>query len=261
MNLKGEVIGINNAIEARAQGIGFAIPISLVKSVLTQLKTKGTVARGFIGVLVEPLTPEIASKLGVSKDLHAPFVSQVNPGGPAEKAGLETYDVILEFNGKPIHNGEDLVSVVTAAPVGSKIPVKVSRNGKEKTVEITVAQRPGVEELTKGEHAKPKKEKKKAKPSVDTGMELETLTPDIAKEIGLPDNAKGVVVSSVAYGSAADKAGLTRGDVIVEVDRKPIKDADGFYSVVKEKKSYLLRVRRTDTQGHDVYNVVILDLK
>jgi serine protease Do len=262
MNLKGEVIGINNAIEARAQGIGFAIPISLVKSVLTQLKTKGVVARGFIGVLVEPLTPEIATKLGVSKDLHAPFVSQVNPGGPAEKSGLENYDVILEFNGKQIRNGEDLVAAVTAASVGSKVPMKISRNGKEQTLEIKIAQRPGAEDLARGESQKPNKKKgPKTKPSVDTGMELDTLTSDLAKEIGLPDNAKGVVVSNVAYGSAADKAGLTRGDVIVEVDRKAVKSVDDFYSVVKEKKSYLLRVRRTDTQGHDLYNVVILDLK
>lgn len=262
MNLKGEVIGINNAIEARAQGIGFAIPISLVKSVLTQLKTKGVVARGFIGVLVEPLTPEIAAKLGVSKDLHAPFVSQVNPGGPADKAGLENYDVILDFNGKAIRNGEDLVVAVTAAPVGSTVPVKISRNGKEQTVQIKVAQRPGVEELAQGEVPKPKKKKgQKVKPSVDTGMELDTLSSDIAKELGLPENAKGVVVTNVAYDSAADKAGLVKGDVIVEVDRKAVKSVDNFYSVVKEKKSYLLRVRRTDTQGRDIYNVVILDLK
>jgi serine protease Do len=261
MNLKGEVIGINNAIEARAQGIGFAIPISLVKSVLSQLKTKGVVARGFIGVLVEPLTPEIASKLAVSKDLRAPFVSQVNPGGPAAKAGLETYDVILEFNGKPIRNGEDLVVAVTAASVGSSVPMKVSRNGKEQTLNIKVAQRPGAEELAQGERPKPHKKEKKAKPSVDTGMELETLTPEIAKELGYPNNSHGVVVDNVAYGSAADKAGLMRGDVIVEADRKNVKSVEDFYSIVKEKKSYLLRVRRSDTQGHELYNVVILDLK
>jgi serine protease Do len=262
MNLKGEVIGINNAIEARAQGIGFAIPISLVKSVLTQLKTKGVVARGFIGVLVEPLTPEIAAKLGVSKDLRAPFVSQVNPGSPAEKAGLENYDVILDFNGKQIRNGEDLVAAVTASTVGATVPVKVSRNGKEQTLQIKIAQRPGAEELARGEPGKPKKKKdQKAKPSVDTGMELETVTSDIAKELGIPDNLKGVVVSNVAYGSAADKAGLVRGDIIVEVDRKPVKNVDDFYSVVKEKKSYLVRVRRNDTQGRELYNVVILDLK
>jgi serine protease Do len=262
VNLKGEVIGINNAIEARAQGIGFAIPISLVKSVLTQLKTKGKVSRGFIGVLVEPLTPEIASKLGVAKDVHAPFVSQVNPGGPAEKAGLENYDVILEFNGKPIHNSEDLVSAVTSTAVGSQAPVKVIRNGKEMALTLKVAQRPAADELARGEAPKPsKKKKKKVKPSVDTGMDLDTVSPDIANDLGLSEKIKGVVVSNVAYGSAADKAGLSRGDVIVEVDRKPVKNVEAFNAIVKAKKSYLLRVLRSDSQGQEVYNVVILDLK
>jgi serine protease Do len=102
VNLKGEVIGINNAIDQRAQGIGFAIPINVVKKILPQLKTKGTVARGYIGVLVNELTPDIAPKLGVAKDLHAPFVTHVYPGDPADKAGLKPYDIITSFGGKTV---------------------------------------------------------------------------------------------------------------------------------------------------------------
>lgn len=258
VNLKGEVIGINNAIEARAQGIGFAIPINYVKKVLPQLKTKGTVARGYIGVLVNDLSPDVASKIGVKADLRAPFVTHVYPGEPAEKAGLKPYDVILEFNGKRIETPSDLIAAVTNVKVGDSVPMKVDRGGKEQILTIKVGQRPGVQQLVEKERPK-KNEKKKTR--IETGMTLETLTPDIARELGMTDNSKGVVVTNIAYGGAADRAGLMRGDVILEVDRKSIKDADDFYSIVKEKKSYLLRVRRPDPQGRDAFTVVILDLK
>ena len=132
VNLKGEVIGINNAIDQRAVGIGFAIPINLVKKVLPQLRSKGTVSRGYIGVLVNEMSPEIAAKLGVPKDSNSPFVTHVYQDAPADKAGLKDYDVILEFNGKPIHSGSELIMAVTSIEVGDSVPVKISRNGSEK---------------------------------------------------------------------------------------------------------------------------------
>jgi serine protease Do len=260
INLKGEVIGINNAIDQRAQGIGFAIPINLVKKVLPQLRTKGTVARGYIGVLVSEMTPELAAKLGVNKDLRAPFVTNVYPDAPAEKAGLKAYDVILEFNGTAIHSSSELIMAVTAVEVGQSVPIKISRGGSEKTLTLVVTQRPGTQELAGKEKGKNKKKSKKAPTGPDTGMELEDLTADLAKELGMT-KPTGVLVRSTAYGGPADKAGLIRGDVILEVDRKPLKDVDQFYSIVKEKKSYLLRVRRADPQGQEVFSVVILDLK
>ena len=260
VNLKGEVIGINNAIEARAQGIGFAIPISIVKKVLPQLRTKGMVARGYIGVLVNELTPEVASKIGAPANAHGPFVINVNPGEPADKAGIKNYDIITEFGGKTIHSGNDLISAVTAADVGKSVPIKVIRNGSEKTLSIKIGQRPGAQEVA--QRGWKKNDKQKPAQKVETGMDLDNVTPDVGKELGMPDLTKGVVVSNVNYGGPADKAGLTRGDVILEVDRKAVTDLESFFKLVKEKKSYLLRVRRADPQsGQSVYSVVVLNLK
>jgi serine protease Do len=261
LNLKGEVVGINNAIDARAQGIGFAIPINLVKKVLPQLKSKGSVARGYIGVLVNELTPELAAKIGVKKDLKAPFVTHVYPGEPADKAGLKPYDVILEFAGKPIRSSAELINQVTAVNVNDTVPIKVLRSGQEKQLSIKVAQRPTGQQLaTKGREPKRKNGKKRpAHP--DVGMELEDITPEIAKELGLPEKATGAVITSTAYGGPADQAGLARGDVILEVDRKAVRSADDFFAVVKDKKSYLIRVRQMDPQGRESFAVRILDLK
>ena len=262
VNLKGEVVGINNAIEQRAQGIGFAIPISLVKKVLPQLRTKGIVERGYIGVLVNEMSPELASKFDLPKNTHAPFVVNVFPGEPADKAGLKNYDVILEFNHKPIHSSLDLVTAVTAVPVGSAAPLKVSRAGKELQLSIAVAQRKSREQM---EDETPKKgsEKKKNKkaPKTDLGMSLEDITPQTARELGMKEKT-GVLVSSVSNGGPADRAGIIRGDVILEVDRKAVKDVDSLFAIAKEKKSYLLRVRRMEPQqGGEIFSVVILDLK
>jgi serine protease Do len=256
-NLSGEVVGINNAIDQRAQGIGFAIPINLVKKVLPQLRTKGTVSRGYIGVLINELTPEIAEKFGVSRELKAPFVTHVYPGEPADKAGVKPYDVITEFNGKTVHSSAELIADVTAIPVGQSAPIKVLRGGKEKTLSIQISQRPGAKEAARTL----KKGKGKRQSRVDVGMTLEDITSEIARDLGLPDKTAGVAVSTTTFGGPADRAGIIRGDVILEVDRKPVKGVDQFFSLVKEKKSYLLRVRRTDSSGRDVFAVIVLDLK
>jgi serine protease Do len=123
LNLRGEVVGINNAIDARAQGIGFAIPINYVKKVLAQLETRGSVERGYIGAMVGPLNAEIAEKVGAPKDLRAPFITQINPGTTAEKAGLQPYDVVTEVDGTPVHSPSDLIAAVTSVPVGKSVPM------------------------------------------------------------------------------------------------------------------------------------------
>lgn len=258
VNLRGEVIGINNAIDQRAQGIGFAIPINVVKKVLPQLRTKGKVARGYLGVLVNELTPEVAAKIGVEKDVHAPFVTHVYPGEPADQGGLKPYDVILEFAGKPIHSGSDLIAAVTGVPVDETVSLKVQRGSEEKTLKVKIGQRPG-----NGVGSEPElkgKKDKRGKP-VETGMALEPVSPDLARELRLSEKTAGVVVSSITPDGPANRAGLVPGDLILEVDRKPVKDVDTFYSIVKEKKSYLLRIRRADSQGREGFSVVVLDLK
>ncbi|MCM2324685.1 MAG: PDZ domain-containing protein, partial [Oligoflexia bacterium] len=259
VNLKGEVIGINNAIEQRAQGIGFAIPINVVKKVLPQLRTRGTVSRGYIGVIVNELTPEVAAKIGVASDVRSPFVAHVYPGEPADKAGLRPYDVILEFGGKAIHSSSDLIAAVTAIAANDSAPAKILRGKQTLTLNVKVGQRPGAQQLATKET--PSRKGKKPAVRIEAGMTLENITPEVARELELPEKTSGVVVASTAYGGPADQAGLLRGDIILEVDRKPVRNVDDFYALVRQKKSYLLRVRRTDPQGREAFTVVILDLK
>ncbi|MEK6579837.1 MAG: Do family serine endopeptidase [Bdellovibrionota bacterium] len=259
VNLKGEVIGINNAIDQRAQGIGFAIPINFVKKVLPQLRTKGVVARGYIGVLVNELTPEVAAKIGASENIKAPFVTHVYPGEPADKAGLKPYDIILEFNKVAIHSPAELISAVTGVPVGEKAPVKVIRSGKTLELSLKVSERPGSKKIAT--KAKEDEKKKGKSTRVQTGMTLTDITPELSRELGVSEKTKGVVIEAIAYGGPAEKAGLSRGDIIVEVDQKPVHSSDAFYAIVKEKKSYLLRVRRGDSQGQELFSVIVLDLR
>lgn len=263
VNLKGEVIGINNAIDQRAQGIGFAIPINLVKDVLPQLRDKGTVTRGYLGVEPQSLTPELAKELKMPKDLSGVLIRQVFPGDPAEKAGLKNYDVITEINGTPVVDSRKLVEVVTRISVGGTATVKVWRSGKSLTIPVTVGARPGGQAKGKrGDRQGDRHGKKTVKPPpIQMGMTLEDLTPETRKELGMTENSVGVLVSQVSYGSLADKAGLIRGDVILEVAQKPVRDLEEFYSIVKEKKTYLLRVRRADPQGNALFPIVILNLK
>jgi serine protease Do len=259
VNLKGEVIGINNAIDQRAQGIGFAIPINFIKKVLPQLRSKGVVTRGFIGVLVEPLTPEVAKKIGVPSDLQGSFVTHVYPDQPAEKAGIRPYDVILEFNGVEIHQGADLIGAVVNVNVGDTAPVKVFRAGKKIELNVKVVQRPGAHQQLKVPQKGKQLEKRRVR--IETGMTLEDITPEVAKELSISPKSGGVVVTNIAYGGPADLAGLNRGDVILDVDRKPIKNVEDFYSLVNSKQTFLLRVRHPDPQGQERFSVVILDLK
>src|SRR5262249_39012323 len=154
----------------------------------------------------------IAAKLGIKKDVRGPLVTEVYKGEPAANAGIKPYDVILEFNGKAVRSGADLISAVTSVEVGKTVPVKVLTTGNtEKTLNITVGQRPGGPQAKEGPN---KPESPHTKAPVDTGMTLKDLTPDLARDLGLADKAKGVVVMSTAYDGPADRAGVLRGDLI-----------------------------------------------
>ena len=224
INMKGEVVGINTAIIANGQGIGFAIPINTAKEIIPQLEEKGHVTRGWIGVSIQELTPELAKSLGLKEDKGA-LVAQVVPGGPAEKAGIEQGDVIVGFDGKEVSHSKDLPRIVASTPVGKAVAVKVSRNGNVMDRELKVGEmkEKGVE-VSKG----PSSHKA-------LGIAVQNLTPEIAKELGVSKSG-GVVVTRVEPGSPAADAGIQTGDVIREVNRKPVKDVQDFVSRVEKAK-------------------------
>jgi serine protease Do len=239
LNLRGEVIGINTAIFSRTGGnigIGFAIPVNLVKELLPQLRGKGKVTRGYLGVLIQKVTPEIAESLGMDKGTGA-LVANVSKDGPAEKAGVKVGDVIVEFDGKEVKDSGDLPIIVARTPVDKKVRMKVLREKKEVTLTVAVG------ELKEEEVVAAVPEKG------ELGMTVQRLTPQIAESLGL-DKADGVVVTAVEPGSAADEAGIRRGDVIMEIDRKPIRSLDEYkksVAAIRKGKGVLFLVRRGES--------------
>ncbi|MEI9478138.1 MAG: DegQ family serine endoprotease [Deltaproteobacteria bacterium] len=233
VNLKGEVVGINTAIIASGQGIGFAIPINMAKEVVPQLEEKGHVTRGWLGVGIQEVTPALAKSFDL-KEKKGALVSQVYKGSPAEKAGIEQGDVILQFNGKDVADSKDLPRMVASTPVGKGVTVKLLRNGKTLDREVKVGE---MEEKT---------EVAKAPSHKSLGITIQNITPEIAKSLGLKKDT-GVVVTRVEAGSPASEAGLQSGDVILEVNRSPVKDAGDFVQKVekaRDQKNVLLFIQR-----------------
>ncbi len=173
INMKGEVVGINTAIIASGQGIGFAIPINMAKEIAPQLQEKGHVTRGWLGVSIQEVTPELAKSFGL-KEKKGALVAQVVSGSPAEKAGIEQGDVIVEFDGKEVADSKDLPRIVASTPVGKAVTIKLSRNGKVLDRQVKVGE---MEE--KAEVAKAPSSHK------SLGITVQNLTPEIAKELGL----------------------------------------------------------------------------
>ncbi len=224
LNTEGEVIGINTAIFSRSGGnigIGFAIPINMAKDILPQLK-EGKVVRGWLGVMIQEVTPELKEKLGLS-DMQGALVADVTSGGPAEKAGIKRGDVIVGFNGKEIEEMKELPFLVASSPVGSEASVEIVRNGKHMTVTVTLGR------LSDEEEGAP------VETRLELGMGLETLTPEKAGAMGLA-GTEGVVVTQVSPGSPASEAGVRPGDVIIEVDQRPVKNIEEFEAAASEFK-------------------------
>lgn len=240
INLRGEVVGVNTAIFSSRGGnigIGFAIPVNLVKELLPQLKGKGKVTRGWLGVVIQRVTPEIAESLGLDKPGGA-LVANVSKDGPADKAGVKVGDVIVEFDGKEIKESNDLPIVVARTAVDKKVGLKVLREKKEVSLSVTVGELKDEEEVVAS-----------TKEKGDLGLTVQRLTPQIAESLGL-DRVEGVVITSVEPGSAGDEAGMRRGDVIVEVDRKPIRSLGDYRKAVsgaKKGKGILFLVRRGES--------------
>jgi serine protease Do len=232
LNLNGEVIGINTAILASGQGIGFATPSAIAKSVIPQLEAKGKVVRGMIGVQVQNVTPELAKSFGMTEARGA-LVAEVNPDSPGAKAGIHQGDIIIEFNGHPIHEMNELPRMVADTAPGSKATLKVLREGKEKTLNLTIV------ELTDERQAQAKEEG--AAEKTPLGLEVQNLTPALAQQFRLRDN-KGVVVVQVESGSPAADANIRPGDLILEVNGAVIATVKEYReAVAKVKKDSIAR--------------------
>ena len=237
INLAGEVIGINTAINPRANTIGFTVPINMAKNILPQLRSKGHVTRGWLGVVIQGITPELAESFDLKSEEGA-LVSKVLPDGPAAAAGIERGDVIVSFDGKKIAEWRDLPRVVAETPVDKSVDVLVIRDGDPQTlsVEIGALDEP---KLASGTD-------ESSNPAV-FGLRAQDVTPEIAEQLGLPDNS-GVLISEVQPGSPGDEAGLRRGDVIVEVNRQEIADLKQLTAELADgDKTVLLLIRRDDS--------------
>ena len=261
LNVRGEVIGMNSAIYTDARqagniGIGFAIPINTVRELLPQLRT-GKITRGMIGVQVALVPQNAVESLGL-KSRQGALVSQVVPGGPSAKAGIEPGDVIVEFNGKPVKDREALVSMVVLTAPNSTVPVKVVRDREEKTLNVRVGELDLDAEQTAlgngrggGREPNPQQET-----SSGFGMSLSNITPDVARRLRLDDNARGAVVVDVDPGSPAARGGIMEGDVITRVGRTNINsvaDASRELGRVPSGATVILRILRN---GQDTAVVV-----
>jgi serine protease Do len=242
-NLKGEVVGINTAIVQGGQGIGFATPIQLAKSVLDQLREKGKVTRGWLGVYIQPLTADAAENLGISGRRGA-LVSDVTSGGPAEKAGIRSGDVIVGFDGKEIRDEHELPQIVASTKPGKSVDVRLLRGGKETTVAVKIAE-------MEGEPGKPAGGQELSK---NLGLTVQDITPEIAQRFQI-ENTKGVVVTGVEDGSPAEEAGFNEGDILRVILRQnkriPVTNAAEFAKLVKQfqsDKTILFLVERGDAR-------------
>jgi serine protease Do len=235
INLRGEVVGINTAIFSQSGGnigIGFAIPANSVKDLLPQLRDKGKVVRGYLGTKVQKVTPEIAESLGM-KPARGALVAEVLRGGPAELAGVKPGDVILEFDRKEVKDSSDLPIEVARVAPGTRLQLKLWRDGKEVTLPLTVGEMKEAEVSASTDEG-------------DLGLTVQPITPRLAENLGL-DRAEGLVITAVKSGGAADEAGLRPGDVIVEINREPVKNLADYRRELarnEKAKSVLLLVRR-----------------
>lgn len=237
INLDGQVVGINTAIVPRGQGIGFAIPVNLASQVMDQLKTNGRVVRGWLGVYIQPVTKELAKTMGLESTDGA-LVADVVAGSPAEAAGIKRGDVIVKFGDRKVTEMHSLPRIVAATEVGAKSTVSVVRGGK--TIELPV----NVGELKDAEATPDKK-----KPARERlGMSMQKITPELARQLGLK-KPQGLIITAVEPSGPAGEAGLRRGDIILEAAQKPIKDIDGFNSLLDKLAKgdgLLLLIKRRD---------------
>lgn len=233
-NMQGKVIGINTAIVAQGQGIGFAIPINMAKAVLDDLKTKGRVTRGWLGISIQNISEDIAKNMNY-KNKTGVLVSDVFKDDPADKAGIRVGDIITEINGKNIKDSHDLLLTIAALRVGDKAGIKLWRDGKEMSVSVTVSERKDKPEFVLSK-----------KSGSHFGINVREITKELAAQLGISQDA-GVIVTDVEEGSPAENVGIQPRDIILQVNRVKITTVKQFTAEMTkaaEKKSVVLLVKR-----------------
>lgn len=270
INAEGQLIGMNTAIitggssfggEAGNIGIGFAVPVNLARNVMDQLIKNGKVSRGYIGVTLGPLTPDLAQQFGV-QTTHGAVVNTVNPGGPGAKAGLQPGDVITGIDGNKVEDYNELTLAVIGHQPGSTVKLDVVRNGKPMTVDVTLGQRPNSlnfnqpnqQNGNEGENGNDEGDNNGT--VTQRGISVQNLTPDMLQQLQIPPNTHGVVITDIDQASdSAGVAGLGRGTVIISVARKPVNNVGDFKRLMQENngKSVLLTVMN---DGQTMFTVV-----
>ena len=251
VNTRGELIGINSQIVSPTGGnigIGFAIPSNMAKSVMSQLIGKGKVNRGALGITIQPMTADLAQALGM-KETRGVAVSDVNSGGPAERAGMKSGDVILEVNGKRVNDPNELRNTVAGIAPGTETTVKIARNGVEQDVKVKLG------DLTETARAAGSGGGGGAEQGGATlGVGVVPLTPELAAELGLRRGTQGVVVQSVDPDGPAGEAGLQPGDVIQEVNRQPARTPQEMRAALQRAGNRVLLL--VNRQGRTTYVTV-----
>ena len=238
-NVNGEVVGINTAIVAGGQGIGFAIPVNMAKQIVQQLRDEGKVTRGWLGVVVQPLSEELAQSFGLDRPRGA-LVSEVVKDSPAERAGIKRGDVILSFDGQAIDERNDLPKVVATTPVGKAVKVVVFRDGRERELKVEI----GKLAEEDGQLAE------QGATGGELGLAVAALTPELARRYELDPASRGVVITAIEAASTAASANLRPGDLVVEVDGRGVDSVKSFEAAVtRVGKGKVLRllIQRHDT--------------
>jgi serine protease Do len=244
-NAEGKVVGINTAIIAGGQGIGFAIPINMAKGIIAQLRDSGKVTRGYLGVRFQPLTADLAKSFGLESEKGA-LIANVEKDTPAEKAGLKAGDVILEYDGKPINEGNELPRYVATTPIDKKVMVVVFRDGKKQEIPVVIGKLKG-EESASAVSGGNESEK--------LGITVQELTTDLATRLNIKDNKGGLVITEVKPGSAAEEAGTLAGSIIIEINGQRPDSVEKYASIVSGiKKGDVVRLllKRPDGSIHYV---------
>lgn len=246
VNIKGELIGINTAIFSKTggyQGIGFTVPSNMVRIVMDQLIKQGKVTRGWLGITIQELTPEIAQKFGL-KQSEGALVSDVAKGSPAHRAGMARGDIILEFNGKKVRDVATLRNMVAQSKVGSQVEIKVLRRDREITLKANIMELP----TEMGDVVPSSSNSMDMSDSALSGITVMDINAAIAKQLGIDRDEKGVVIVKVEHGSSAEDAGLRKGDVVQEIDRQRINGLNDFNkatSKMRTEDTVLLFVNRS----------------